>query len=113
MEKRIYFYKTSSGREVVTKFIDKLDDITKACVRNEIRLLKNHGLELLKNRTVKKISKNPDIFELRVVGKKQIRLLFTIYDKNTYLMVHIFVKKTQKTPVKEVKVARKRVGEFI
>ena len=111
--KQIYLYKTSSGREVIAEFIGRLDDITKARVRNGIRLLEKHGLELLKNQSVKKISANPDIFELRIVGKRQVRLLFAIYDKDTYLVVHIFVKKTQKTPVKEIKLAQKRVKEFV
>lgn len=111
--KQIYLYKTSSGREVITEFIDKLDGITKGRVRNGIRLLEKHGLDLLRNRSIKKISTKPDIFELRIVGKKQVRLLFAVYDKSTYLVAHIFIKKTQKTPVKEIKLARKRIREFV
>ena len=113
VEKAIYLYETSSGKEVITIFIDKLDDTTKARVRNGIRVLKKHGLELLKNRTVDKIARNPDVYELRIVGKKQVRLLFAIYKSCTYLIVHIFIKKTQKTPLKEIKLAQKRVKEFI
>ena len=111
--KQIYLYKSSSGREVLTEFIDKLDNITKARVRNSIRLLEKHGLDLLKNRSIKKISKKPDIFELRIIGKRQVRLLFAIDDRNTYLVVHIFIKKTQKIPVKEIKLAQNRAKEFI
>ncbi|KKQ98198.1 MAG: Toxin-antitoxin system, toxin component, RelE family [Candidatus Woesebacteria bacterium GW2011_GWB1_39_12] len=111
--KQIYFYKTTSGREVIAEFIDRLDEITKSRVRNGIRILEKHGLELLKNRSVKKITTRPDIFELRIVGKKQIRILFTIYDANTYLLIHIFVKKTQKTPIEDIKLAQKRAKEYI
>ncbi|KKQ41157.1 MAG: hypothetical protein US60_C0046G0008 [Microgenomates group bacterium GW2011_GWC1_37_8] len=68
--REIYFYKTASGREAITEFIDNLDDITTGRVRNGIRILEKHGLELLKNRSVKKITSKPDIFELRIVGEK-------------------------------------------
>jgi phage-related protein len=111
--KQIYFYKTSSGKEIITDFVDDLDETTRARVRNGIRLLENHGLDLMKNRSIKKISKKPDVFELRIVGKKQVRLLFAIYDSNTYLIVHIFIKKTQQTPKQEIKLAQKRAKEFI
>ena len=67
---QIYLYKTSSGREIIAEFIDNLDEITRGRVRNSIRVLEKHGLELLKNRSVKKITSKPDIFELRIVGEK-------------------------------------------
>ena len=111
--KQIYFYKTVSGREVIAEFIDNLDDITKGRVRNGIRVLEKHGLELLRNQSVKKIITRPDIFELRIIGEKQVRILFAVIDGSIYLIVHIFVKKTQKTPVKEIRLAQKRAKEFI
>jgi phage-related protein len=111
--KEIYFYKTTSGKEIITNFVDDLDEITRSRVRNSIRLLEKYGLELLGNQSVKKILKKPDIFELRIVGSKQVRILFVKYDINTYLIVHIFVKRTQKTPIKEMKLARKRAKEYI
>ena len=111
--KQIYFYKTSSGKEVITDFIDNLDEISKGRVRNGVRLLGNHGLDLMKNRSIKKISQKPDIFESRIIGKKQVRLLFATYDKNTYLVVHVFIKKTQQTPKQDIRLAQKRVKEYI
>ena len=111
--KQIYFYKTSSGKDVVSEFIDKLDNTIKVRVRNGIRLLAKHVLELLRNKSVKKILRRPDIFELRIVGKTQIRLLFMIYNKDIFLLVHIFIKKTQKTPLRDIRLAQKRVKEFI
>ena len=111
--KEIYFYKTSSGREVITEFIDGLDEITRARVRNSIRVLAEHGLELLKNRSIKKIARNPDIFELRTVGEKQVRIFFTVHESGIFLLLHIIIKKSQKTLFNEIKLAQKRAKEFI
>jgi phage-related protein len=110
---RIYLYKSSSGREVVAEFINSLDEITKGRTRNSIRILEKHGLELLKNRSVKKIARKPDIFELRMIGKKQVRVLFVTHKENIYILLHAFVKKTQKTPTKEIELAQKRAREFV
>lgn len=109
---QIYFYKTASNKEVVLDFIEKLDTVQKARTRNSIRLLEKHGLTLLENKSVKKISKNPKIYELRVVGKIQIRLLFFIYDQKRIIITHIFIKKTKKTPLQDLRLAIKRTKEF-
>ena len=111
--KEIYLYKTASGREIIKEFIDRQNEVSKGRIRNGFRILEKHGLEISKNRSVKKIAKEPDVFELRIVGTKQIRILFSDYDRNTYLVVHIFIKKSQKTLLKEIKLAQKRINEFI
>lgn len=52
------------------------------------------------------------LFELRLKGMEGIARVFycTLVDKNIH-MLHSFVKKTQKTPMKELKIARKRLKE--
>ena len=110
---QIYLYKTSSGREIITEFIDSLDEITRGRVRNSIRVLEQHGLELLKNRSIKKIARNPDVFELRTVGEKQVRIFFIVHLSGIFIVLHIIIKKSQKTLLKEIKLAQKRAKEFI
>ena|SRR3990167_285519 len=52
------------------------------------------------------------LFELRLKGKEGIaRVFYCTIIKNTVLMLHTFVKKTEKTPAKELKIARHRLGE--
>ena len=52
------------------------------------------------------------LFELRVKGQEGITRVFycTVVDKRI-LMLHGFIKKSQKTPAKELKVARSRLLE--
>jgi phage-related protein len=108
----IYLYHASSGKEVITKFIDKLDPLTQARVRNALRLLKDYGLDTSAGHSIKKLSSKPSLYELRILGKHQLRLLFTCPNKNVFFITHIFIKKTQKTPINEIKIAKKRAREI-
>lgn len=110
---RLYFYKTNSGKEIVIDFIESLDTILKARVRNGLRLLEEHGLMLLQNLTVKNIYRSPSLYELRVIGKQHVRIVFVQYNENTFLIVHAFLKKTQKTPQRELDTAIQRAKEFV
>lgn len=48
------------------------------------------------------------LFELRIRGKEEIRLFFTHNEQGFYVL-HVFKKKTNKTPKKEIAVATKRL----
>jgi phage-related protein len=52
------------------------------------------------------------LFELRVKGKEGIARVFycTMVGKKIH-MLHCFIKKTQRTPNKELRIARKRIQE--
>ena len=113
MLSKIYFYKSASGKEIIIDEINNLDSQSVVKTRNAIRLFEEYGLSLVNTKWVKKISKKPSIFELRVTGNKQIRILFSEISANEYLFTNIFVKKSQKTPTKEIETAIKRLNEFI
>jgi phage-related protein len=52
------------------------------------------------------------LFELRLKGKEGIaRVFFCTLIGRRVMMLHSFVKKTQKTPLREIEVARKRMKE--
>ncbi len=110
---KIYFYKTSSGKEIVINEINNLDSQSIVKTRNAIRLFEEYGLSLINTKWVKKIYKKPTLFELRITGNKQIRILFSEISSNKYLFTNIFVKKSRKTPTKEIETAVKRLNEFI
>lgn len=58
----------------------------------------------------KKISKK--LFELRVKIKGEYRGLFAYIKNNQIIILHYFRKKTQKTPIKEIKVSEKRLKDY-
>jgi len=54
------------------------------------------------------------LYELRVKFASDIsRIFYFLYDGEKFILVHGFVKKTQKTPTKELEKARDRMLEFL
>lgn len=94
----------------VDQFIEGLEIATRGKVRNVINLLKEYG-HLLRSPHSKKIIGYDNLFELRSSGNSPIRLFYTIY-KNEYYILHGFVKKTNKTPIREINVAISKIGEL-
>lgn len=60
----------------------------------------------LSGKYTKKIRK--DLYELRITGQEQIRVLYTTQGR-TIILLHAFKKKTQKIPLKEIKTALSRL----
>jgi len=108
---KIIFYRSLSGKEVVTNQIEKLDARDQVKIRNGLKLLNIYQLQLLQTKWVKKIYPSPAIYELRIVGKFNFRLFFSII-KSHYLVTNVFAKKSQKTPKSELDLAIKRTKEF-
>jgi len=82
-------------------FISSLDRPTYAKTLRTLDLLGKFGNQL---RMPYSKSLGSNIFELRVRGQKEVRLLYCFYNKKAYIL-HGFIKKTEKTPQKEILVA--------
>ena len=104
----VKFFESIRGEQPVEKFIKSLDDQTKAKFLHLYDLLHAYGPRLTFPH-VKRITKN--IFELRIRGKNEIRIFYTEMS-DTYILLHAFKKKTQKTPTKELKVAQHHLTEI-
>jgi phage-related protein len=54
------------------------------------------------------------LFELRVKGQEGIaRVFYGIAATQRIVMLHVFLKKSQKTPRKELEIARRRLQEVV
>ncbi|MBM4177622.1 type II toxin-antitoxin system RelE/ParE family toxin [Candidatus Gribaldobacteria bacterium] len=82
----------------IQSFIFDLLPDEKAKVLRTLELLEEFGQKLSMPHS-KKILK--DLFELRVYGKKQIRIIYTFKNNNAVLL-SCFIKKTNKIPKKEL-----------
>ena len=89
----------------VEKFIRELDDITYAKVIRMTELLEQYENHLGLPHS-KKLMK--DIFELRIQGNPAVRLLYAFRDTGA-IILHGFIKKTQKTPGKELEIAIRKL----
>ena len=75
-------------------------------------LIEKHGLEALPRDSVDHLEDK--LWELRLKGKAGIsRAIYVTASGQRVVIVRVFVKKTQKTPSKELRLARERVKEVI
>lgn len=106
---KIIFYQTANDRELVKEFIDSLNLKKQAKVYQQIGLLRKYGLRL-PFPYLRKLAGTKRLWELRVSSYRIF--LSPVLEKNI-LLIHAIVKKTQKTPKKELKIAESRLKDFI
>jgi len=89
----------------IDKFILKLDAQTQGRVLRYLELLEKY-----ENKLGMPYSKSlhEGLFELRITGNKQVRIIYCFSCGSIYLL-NIFIKKTNKIPNKEIKLAIQRL----
>lgn len=107
----IEFYRKENGSCPVEQFLDSLDSKMRAKLLRTIELLQQNGNEL---REPYSKSLGDGIFELRVKQATDIsRVLYFFVVKHKIVLTNGFVKKTQRTPVKEIDLARKYKEDYL
>lgn len=109
MSYSIKFYQNSNGRFPVQEFIHKLDKRTKGKVSDAIKILSESG-PYLKPPYMKKLV--PNLYELRIKSQIAIRIFYSP-KTNRYYLLHAFIKKSDKTPLRELHIAIDRMKELI
>lgn len=102
---QVIFYEKENGEIPAEAFLDSLDRKMNAKLTRVIAALQEHGNELREP-----YSKHLDdgIFELRAqVGSDISRALYFFIVGKRVVLTHGFIKKTQKTPVSEIRKALK------
>jgi len=89
----------------IEKFLLSLEKSTQSKVGKQIKMLQEFG-NILGMPYSKQIGRR--LYELRIRGNQEVRILYTFYSNRAYI-VHAFVKKTQKTPAKEIWLALERI----
>ena len=92
----------------VEDFILSLEKSTIAKVLRVIDLLEKFGHQLGLPHS-KKMSAN--LFELRIRGRQEVRIFYT-FQKGSVVMVHGFVKKSQKIPKREINQAKRKLKDL-
>ena len=106
----IEYYRDSEDKEPAKQFIDSLPEKARAQVIRKIELLGKYGV-LLKEPYARHI--RGKIWELRIMaGKGYIRVFYFSYTGRRLILLHAFLKKTDKTPPAEIDVAEKRMQDF-
>ena len=104
-------YTKENGDVPVKDFIEEQRPKMKAKILRELDLLEEFGNEL-EGETTKHL--DDGIFELRVKFSSDItRIFFFFHIGKKIILANGFVKKTQKTPVKEIELAKKYRKDYL
>lgn len=107
---KIELYKSARGERPVEDFIDSLEKKTQVKVYHAFELMQEFGLEGGAPH-VKKLT-GSSLWEYRILGADNIRLFYITMRGKTFLILHGFKKKKQKTPPKEIHLAENRLKEY-
>ena len=102
-------YRTTRGELPVEQFTHALDANTYAKTLRMVELLERYGPQLRPPYS-KKIKK--DLYELRIKGKVEVRIIYTFLN-GIFHLLHAFKKKGQKIPLREIKLAEFRLATLI
>ena len=104
-------YASEDGKEPVAEFLDSLDQKMNAKLVGLMELLEEKGTAL---REPYSAPLEDGIFELRCkLGSNITRALYFFYIGKRIVVTNGFVKKTQKTPPGEIKLAKDRRKDWI
>ena len=110
----IHFYKDKNGIEPVLEYMrelgskhDKDSRIKLNKINDYIQMLSEYGIQAGEP-YIKHL--DGDIWELRPLRD---RMLFVGWINGSYVLLHHFIKKTQKTPAREIKQAKRELADLI
>jgi phage-related protein len=109
----IKFYKDRNGKEPIKEYIADLADrkdkdsrIKYQKIRDYIKYLREQGTQA-EEPYVKHL--DGEIWELRPLRD---RILFAAWDGKAFILLHRFMKQTQKTPQREIEQAKRNLADY-
>ena len=106
----VYYYTSSTNNNPFAHFLDSLQKKQQAKILRVIFQIGKYGLlSILPH--IKKLTGTP-LWEIRILGKDNLRIVYIIPHQNSVLVLHGFIKKTQKTPYKEIAIALNRFKDW-
>ena len=112
----IEFYEDKNGYSEIVQYLCELHQKSKTNKNSRINFNKIAAyldiLEECGTRIGEPVTKHleGDIWELRPLKN---RFLYAYYKDNKFIILHHFVKKTQKTPKKEIEQAKRNLRDYI
>lgn len=107
----VIYYISPGGDNPISDFLDSLDHKQQAKLLRIIKYLEIYGLQSILPH-VKKLSGTP-LWEIRILGRDNIRTLYAVVQNNSVLILSGFIKKSQKTPPNEISIALSRLKEWM
>jgi phage-related protein len=105
------FYTPLNKISPAKAFLDKSAESIRAKILRQLQYVQEFGLTgAVPN--LKKLTNTP-LWELRILGKDNIRVFCVPLPNKEVVVLHIFTKKKQKTPQNEIAIALKRYQEMM
>lgn len=105
----VVLYESKGGQKPVEDFVNSLQSNTKAKLIRQVDLLEEFGPRLgMPN--AKPIGAG--LYELRIRGKQETRILYMFVHEQTVYLLHGFIKKTQKISRSDINIALIRKKEI-
>ena len=107
---RVVFFRTDQGNEPVREWLEGLGTRDERIIDADITIVAERWPLVARTRLVKKLQDKGNLWEIRTrisEGKRIARILFTI-EAGEMILLHGFIKKSQKTPRRDLRLARKR-----
>ncbi len=99
------------GRAPVEEYLDRLSVKDRARVIRSIELLETYGAEL---RMPHARHLRRKLWELRADARPtSYRVLFAALPGRQFVLLHIFAKKSDKTPAQEIETAERRMADYL
>lgn len=108
---KVTFYKTADGRKPAGEFIRSLDDVARQQIVHELRNLESMG-NLLNEEKSKHLEDG--LFELRIKDRTNAyRMIYFFVVGELIIVTNGFAKKTQKTPKREIELAKQYRADYL
>lgn len=102
----IKYFTYQSGANPVKDFINSLETKQKIKVFHILNIIIKYGIKSIPQH-IRKLTGMP-LWEIRILGKDNIRIIYFIQQKEIIMLLHGFIKKSQKTDPKDIDTALKR-----
>jgi phage-related protein len=107
----INFYKSESGNSPVEEFLDSLSAKQAQKIVWVLKLIQE--LEIVPRQYFKKLISTNDLWQVRVqIANGTVRIICFFDGNNVIILSHAFLKKTQKLPSKDIKIAEQRKRDY-
>jgi phage-related protein len=110
MMSKIYYYQSISDNNPVKEFLESLSKSQITKVIRILRVIENYGIKQSFPYTKKLTGTN--LWEIRILGKDNIRIIHAIVFGHDILLLHGFFKKKQKTPKKDLSISIDRFNDW-
>jgi len=110
--RNVEFYRSRSGSSPIADFIDSLSGKQAQKITWVLQIIEEYTI--VPKQYFKKLVNTNDIWEVRIVLSSNIFRLLGFFDgDDLIILTNGFVKKSQKTPQNEIKLAEKRKKDYL